>query len=476
MSERKINEEFLLLLVEKDGLVETTTISIDNHFEDNSLILNELCAGNGDNILQIAEYINSAIKPKLPPNITYNYCKELGAPFQSVHVNIDKGVKDMLDCRGLIYLSEKVAKRDNDEYDLEEKFRRLKCQIKEKVELWFKAFNIDLAYKKAKKVPGMLLYSHRISGWSNPEYKITSALKQEVKTNFGYGRSSYFYSLLTFKNIQITPLSEWIDYRYANSSEVIRYTRRFGGRIAKYFIDGKGNIVKTRIDNSYWCNAIEFTKDAANLSLINEKEFVDKYIMSECEKMIIGLEGFYDKNEFIFLDEDQVSLESKDCARYRVGMNGYELIDFRTEKIIGALDFIHKIIEYNSIIPTNEYAKRIVSINQSFIPNVHHGLEAQKEELITAQNNFKAFLVPHNELVKKQLFYQEERLRLKDEFDAKYRKEYEAFKLKMNISNKEHAWHINKINLHAGNVESLSGYIKKYNDFMKQWRSQVPVG
>ena len=176
---------------------------------------------------------------------------------------------------------------------MDENIRELKSHILEKILLWFKVFNIEFAYDKAKKVPNILVYSHRISGWSNPEYKITDNLRQQVKTNFGYGSVSYFYSLITFKNIQITPFSEWIDYRYSNFSEVIRYTRSFRSRVLVLDRNNKPWYYKTKIDNSYWHNAIEFTKNAANLSLTNEEEFVEKYIISECENLVNGLEKFY---------------------------------------------------------------------------------------------------------------------------------------------------------------------------------------
>lgn len=467
MPEQKINEDFLLLLTEKDKLIETTTISIDNHFENETLTLKKLCEGSNDNIYQITEFLGSSLKSKLP-NKLFNYCKELDKAYQSVIVNIETGINDIQTKRDLIYLNEKIAKKDEKEFNLAENINDLKNQIFEKITLWFKVFNIEFAYEKAKKIPNMLAYSHRISGWSNPEYKITENLKQQVKTNFGYGSVSYFYSLLTFKNIQITPFSEWIEYRYSNFSEVIRYTRSFRSRVLVIDERNRVKYYKTKIENSYWHNAIEFTKDAANISLTNENEFVEKYIISECEILVNGLEKFYDETKFEFIDENQVNVENEKIIRQRVDIKGYELIDFRTEKIIGALDFITKIIEYNVIIPTKEYTQRIIGINKKFIPNVYTALENQNNELRKANVDFNEFTIKHNAIVEKQKFYNNEKLKLKNDFEKHYKQEHIEFIELLTKSLEEQKHHLHNIKLHNDNITRLTQYINKYKELIKE--------
>ena len=44
---------------------------------------------------------------------------------------------------------------------------------------------------------------------------VTPNFSVEIKTNFGYGSVSYFYTKLKYKNIEITPFSEWVDYEFA---------------------------------------------------------------------------------------------------------------------------------------------------------------------------------------------------------------------------------------------------------------------
>jgi hypothetical protein len=467
MTEQKINEDFLLLLVDNSEQIETSTIRIENHFENEMSSIKKLCEGHLDNINQITQFIINSLKPKLP-NKVFNYCIELDKAYQSVIINIDNGIQDINAKIDLIYTNQKTAIKDNKEYNLESNIRDLKSQILEKILLWFKVFNLEFAYEQAKKVPNILVYSHRISGWSNPEYKITNNLKQQVKTNFGYGSVSYFYSLLTFKNIQITPFSEWIDYRYSNFSEVIRYTRSFKSRIAILDEKDKVRYYKTKIENSYWHNAIEFTKNAANLSLTNEKEFVEKYIIIECEKLVNGLENFYKETEFYFVNENQVIVEDQEINKQRVNINGYELIDFRTEKIIGALDFISKINDYNSIIPTNDYVQRIILINKKFIPNAYSALKKQQSELKEANEIFNEFSKKHNELLEQQKFYNNEKIRLKVDFEIHHKEKYSEFIELLTNSLEEQKKNILSIKLHTDNINKLTEYMNKYKELIKE--------
>jgi hypothetical protein len=463
MSEQKINEDYLLVLINNNGLIDTNTVGIDRHFELESNELKVLCHGSDDNINDIVKFINNSLKPKLP-NKKFNYCKELDKAYQSVHVNMETGIQDILNKRKLIFINQKNALKEQEEFNLEEKIRELKIQTREKIELWFKIFDTEFTYEKAKKNPKMLLYSHRISGWSSPEYKITDSLMQEVKTNFGYGSVSYLYSLLTYKNIQITPFSEWIYYRYANFTEVIKYTRKFMRRIPVIY-KGKVKYFKPKIKNDDWHNAMEFTKNAANLSLTDEDEFINKYIIDECETMVNGLDFFLKETEHEFID-DLYETPEGGKIEYRVDLKGYELIDFRTEKIIGALDFISKIVEYNSIIPTQKYTSKIISINKKFIPTVYIALDSQNLELEKASEDYNDMLEKHIQLLEKEDFYQNEKLKLKNDFEAKYIEQYNNFQedIKKTVHELDQLNH--KVNLHNENVKMLNEAIAKYKQIV----------
>lgn len=461
MIEQKINEDFLLLLTKKCGQFEKTTINIDNQFESELLILKELCAGNVDNFNQIIQYLENTLKPKLPNKI-FNYCKELDKAEQRVIVNIEIVIKDIISKRDLIYLNEKTAKEIEKHFNLSEEIERLKKQILEKSLLWFKVFNIELTYNIAKNQPNVLVYSHRISGWSSPENKITENLKQQIKTNFGYGSVSYFYSLLTFKNIQITPFSDWIDYRYANFEEVVRYTKKFNHKIPVLDKNNKIKYFSNKIENKDWNAAIEFTKNAANLLLSNEQEFVKKYIIDQCDQMIDGLQNIYKETKFNFIDE------RNETIKYTMDYTGYELIEFRTEKIIGALNFITRINEYSIITPVKKYADSIIAINNNFIPKVYVEVNNQNNALKTEELIYADLITKHNELIEKQKFYQNEKLKLKNGFEMFHKNEYSELidsLIKSNECLKQVDNNIKKINT---NINKLTIYIKKYIEIISE--------
>lgn len=466
MQQEKINEDFLLLLLENNGFLETSAFPITKHFEEEKNVLNSMCKGEDDNIDEIVLYLKNSLKPKLPSE-QFNYCKLLHQAYQSVLIDVDIIVKSILDKRVSIYEQQKLAEELKNDFFIEHQLEILKTKIKNEIELWFKIFDIERAYKEAKQVSNMKVYSHRISGWKNIEYTITENLKQEIKTNFGYGSVSYFFSVLTYKNIQITPLSDWIDYRYANFSEVIRYTKSFKTRVPVIDEYNRVEYFKNKIDNSYWCNAIDFTKQAANLSLLNEKKFIETYILSECELMVEGLKSFYEETDFEFIDEEGIANEGDSIKKYRVNYEGYELIDFRTEKIIGALQFIDKLVEYNSIIPTNDYIERIFSLSKKILPKVYSAQEDQKSKLKQASLNLGVFLIEHNKLVDKNTFYDNEKTRLINRFEQLYKVEYNEFKKKYNESVNQLKHYKQKVILHTKNVEHLTKYINIYNDFTK---------
>ena len=132
------------------------------------------------------------LKPKLP-NKNFNYCKDfLDKPYRSVWVNIEVDIQNILKNRDLIFTNQNAAIQDKKEFNLEESFSNLKAQIRKDIELWFKVFNTELAYEKAKKEPNMLLYSHRMSGWLNYEFNGTYKLVEVPQWQIKFYETSSF--------------------------------------------------------------------------------------------------------------------------------------------------------------------------------------------------------------------------------------------------------------------------------------------
>ncbi len=74
-----------------------------------------------------------------------------------------------------------------------------------------------------------------------------------------------FYAKLIFKDIDIIPFSEWVEYRNITYNEILQYSRKY------------------KVENQSWKNAMEYVKDASNLCIKDELNFIKTYIITECE-------------------------------------------------------------------------------------------------------------------------------------------------------------------------------------------------
>ena len=484
-TERKINEDYLLLLVDNNNLIETKMIDITKHFGVEMGVIENFCGKSGDNIDEITSYIKKALIPKYQPK-QFKYSIELDKAFNTVFVDLNAFVVEIDFSQKRIFeeiktRTEKEKEKEKPEVDFEKKLdewkeqelKKLKARIVIRIKHYFNAFDIEIAYSEAEKVSNMLAYSHRYGGWKTFEHNITENLKQTIKTNFGYGSVSYFYSVLTYKGIEIIPLSDWIDYRFANFSELLRYTRSF--RYLVPICDERDRLrcYKTVIKNEYWVDALDFTKNAANLSFSDEDKFIEKYIIEECETMVQGLEHIYNEHEFdlLDLDENEISIsikEKEEMKRKKYNFSGFELIDFRTEKIIGALDFIQKIMEYNAIIPTEKYIKRISAVNKKFIPNVYNARNEESVEFKKVSDEYEVFLVGHQKLIKINEFYEKKKTENQFAYNKSYAAKHSEIVGKLANSTKTAMTYKNKIELHKNNLDKLDKFITKY----KEWEEK----
>ncbi len=335
----KINVEVLCVL-RKDG--ETNQIKIDYVKIDKPLTsiidnFSTLCNNPQTTLQQIINFIETT-EALNQLNAHYRYCQSLSGSYQAFTGNNAQTVKEINEHYQLMLLNQ----RQSENYNISEHITKLKEEIRLRYILWHEAFSINKTYRLCHEDKTILTFSHRIDGWSNPVYQLTPNFSVELKTNFGYGHASYFYTKLKYKNIEITPFSEWIYYEIARFAEIVRYTQSY------------------LLSNEYWIDAMEFAKDACNLSLINEVAFVEKYIIDECERMVKGLEDIFSMEHFSF--------KKRGNTEYTVDKKGHVLVEFRGEKISGALDFITKILEYESIVSIQTFIKRIEACNKKIQP------------------------------------------------------------------------------------------------------------
>lgn len=188
----KINEDVLCVLrKDSSSRIIIDYVDIINPFNTIFGKLTELCNKIENNIQQIIAYIEKTNEFEQLTN-EYRYCISLSGSYQGFTANNKSYLKEI----NQIYQSILLDKKNLNTCNLELKVKRLKSEIKERYLLWYKAFAINKTYKLCHEDKSVLTFSHRINGWSNPVYQLTPNFSVEIKTNFGYGRVSYFYTKL----------------------------------------------------------------------------------------------------------------------------------------------------------------------------------------------------------------------------------------------------------------------------------------
>lgn len=376
----KINEE-LLCVLRKNKL--TNQIEIDYITIEKPLYkiidnFTSLCDNSNSTLQQVINFIETTTELN-QLTAHYHYCVYLSGAYQAFNANNQNTITEIISRQQLMLLNQN---NDPEKYDINKAIAEYKEEIKARYILWNKAFSINKTYRLCHEDKSVLTFSHRIDGWSNPVYQLTTNFSVEIKTNFGYGKASYFYTKLKYKNIEITPFSEWIDYEFAKFSEIVRYTQSH------------------LLQNEYWLEAMEFSRDACNLSMTDEVMFVEKYVMDECERMVSGLEEIFNKEHFSF--------KNKEKNQYTIDKKGHVLVEFRGEKISGALDFISKILEFEKIMSIESFINRIEACNKRIHPILVHESKILKvkisnltEKKIAIQPIYEKVLSDNNEYIKK---------------------------------------------------------------------------
>lgn len=349
----KINETVLSILRKNDASnkIEIDFIDIVDTLSPTVEKIRQLCDSPSTSVDSVINFIDTT--PELNQlDGNYKYCESLSAPYQGFTVKQIEFSRDVNSRKDLILFNKK---ENPDTYDDIKYLNELKQYIKKRYILWSHALAMEKAYTICKKNSKIIIFSHRSCGWSNPVYVLTPNFSIEIKTNFGYGSVSYFYTKMKYKNIEITPFSEWIYYENAKFDEIVRYTSSHDLR------------------NEFWLEAMDFSKEACNLSMTDEIRFVEKYVIEECEIMVSGLEELFDKSHFNF--------KRRDRSKYSVDKTGHVLMDFRGEKISGALDFISQILEFEGITEIRSFIDRIERCNKEIHPGLLDELKEIKIEI-----------------------------------------------------------------------------------------------
>jgi len=408
----KINKQYLLVLKKNDD----NFIYVDYEYIIDPLLseqieFNSFFSKSDSTLNGLIKHINeSKYLEKL--YFFHKYCVSLIGTYQQKDFSSSEIIKQ-IQTRIDLFNFKLKTEENFDEYDAVSQYFE---EIKNEFKIRFMSYAINIAYKKCIGDKNIISFSHRSAGWSNPVYNLNENFSIEIKTNFGFGKSSYFFTIIKYKNIEITPFSDWINYEKSKFSEIIRYTRTYT-RYSKHPIY---NSYKPNIENYFWEYAMNFATDACNSSIFDETKFIEKYIIEECELMVSGLEKIFLNEKFSFINRET-------NAHYEINKKGHYLMEFRGEKISGSLEFVNKILEFRNITKVDLFISRLENCNKKIQPYLLKEIELIKSKLITLQNELHILKPVYDELVIKNQYYSSEFSKIRIEMSKKCKDEKKDF-------------------------------------------------
>lgn len=269
--------------------------------------------------------------------------------------------------------------------------RNLKVNFHKRAMRYVQAHRFYSFLKKVKGDDRNKMYSTENIGWTTFNYPISDDILFYMKSNFGYGRSSYHFINLTYKGIDILPYSALVKYYYVNTVEFYRYTRQY------------------RPNHENWEVALDFVVETANQALQDESEFVSKWIGNEIEEMVSGLkiisstpkeklQEFFKapKKEpnFLFVRNAYKSDEEEYLA-YPEEISTI----FKAEKLTAALELLDKLKALSDAHPKALTAiEEIKALNIDFFPNLKEHIEKIEQEIKRRQDILKPKIEERDEI------------------------------------------------------------------------------
>ena len=281
----------------------------------------------------------------------------------------------------------RVNNKDDDDYKedpealevfIQDEVRKYAKSLKEdyanEAERYINAFNYKNTLECLKTNENNKMFSSDTIGWTDYNYIINGDIAYHLKSNFGYGSSSYFFVNLKYKNIDILPYSDGIKYYHANMKDFIRYTRLYN------------------LSRDCWNIALDFVTQTTNAALDDPDKFIKQWIFNEVREMMSGLRRIAEDPQTChkeaannnFAENGLISVRNiTEYQRQLYKAYPDELVmAFQAEKITGALYFLEKLkpleIIYKDIDKT---INEIIDINKKLYPTFKVNLKRINTEI-----------------------------------------------------------------------------------------------
>lgn len=333
---------------------------------------------------------------------------------------------------------------------------------------FFIAYSYSQMFKRLKNEPANKMFSTEDIGHTFYKYKINENIEFQIRSNFGYGGSSFFFVNLTYQGIELLPYSDIVKYYKANMCDFIRYTRQ-------YLPERKN-----------WNYALNFVVETSNYAIKDESAFIEKWIFNEIEEMMLGLErlAINPKEEYHKISNNNFdtpelitvrNIGNDEIKKYKIYPTE-TVIAFQAEKITGALILLEQIGKLSSVyVNAERVIDRIKKINSELLPQYKKAISSIDEKIAPLQVNIETLTEKENTLIEICKPFEEE-------FEAilnKAREEAKAkdhniwinpanLKPKYLFDHPEYKEYLDKITEIKHEIKLLTDNINELKDFIKQ--------
>ena len=223
--------------------------------------------------------------------------------------------------------------------------------------------NLDSAIEEIRSNTNIKIHSFDTIGFNQVIYNIDENVKVWIGSNFGYGRSSYFYLTIKYKDIILIPYSDLVHFYYANMKSLIAHTKSYS------------------CQRDSWIGLMDYVSKFVNNSRHFPERFVRDYVLNEIQIMMKGLRNIIKNPEEAF---EQISTINQENVRFTTlrpfAKNEFQIYEttkkeitsvFKIEKISGALYFIENLKSFKEIcLDVETVIDEIIKLNQSIAPEL----------------------------------------------------------------------------------------------------------
>ena len=388
-----LNVDYILTIIQNEDKVELKKHDIIHKYTDLITSLDELVDDESCTISQMEKKLFSLI-PYTTGSYMYFYPFEYDSSYVE-RVSLPSRITPQK-------YNEEINKCKSEE-EKRQYIKRLKLNFVSEAYRYIMALEYWRTMNELTKRRDVKMYSMEIIGHFKFDFNINEDVKAVVRTNFGYGSASSFTLKLTYKGIDIIPYSHIVEYYYAKAVDIIRCTESY------------------EPVRKNWEEVMSLVVNASNEAKISSNNFITKFIIDECRKMISELRNL-SNNYWNFHYQLAMNRHSDLRIRYVNDFDNrrrdlYKIypdevaFTFKCEKISGALHFLDNLLNQAEYIPEiGQYIDELKSMNINLIPQIDYRnstlkteirfKESEKYILENQKSAAEMQMEPHNENIK----------------------------------------------------------------------------